>query len=858
MIDSFRAYTISDPQYYDRVERSSEPGAFLELLRERVGEKAAVLDGVGIWARCLDRPLTELPEYGWKLHLSARPDDLATLMHAVIDEYLVDSFSFKVIRSPELGLAQVARWWSRGGAGKAVTIYPLSEEHARELADRLSVRLGDLQGSHILTDRRYPGSDVVQYRYGTFRKPPGVDDDGYPISVVTGPDGKPWNDSRTPTFTLPSWVADDPFAVPAEAEDADPTGLLKRYKIKSVLRHSPAGGVYLATGPDGAEYVLKEARPHTAFAPDGSDAPDRLWREYDYLKQLAGTGIAPDGVELVTVWEHTFLVQSKVPGITMQVWLSRNHPFAVGKPDPTYPARAQAILEQIRTALATCLERGIVYSDVSLTNIMIDDDDVVRLVDFEACRPVGSDPAQYPRTSGFAPEPGTAAWGSDAAYVAYGVDAIEAATVMPRNALLAFRPEVFSRALAVTARQLDVPLNGLQDRLDLPVASENTLTTPSASSDVGVLAEVVRGLRNAATPERRDRLFPGHPEQFQSNTLSLAYGAAGVLRALHLLDESVDAACTDWLLARLDENRPLPMGLYVGRAGIGLALLELGLDDRGLLAGATTEALSGDKRGGLATGLAGVGVAQLYAHRLTGDQRHLDHARAIADRLIDRASDDGTGLWWQQADPHPLGLLHGSAGVATYLTELGVATDDSFLVKMGRRALGFDLAQGRPRFNGGIGFGAYTGSSPFEPYVVRGGSGVGLAVAHHLRLTGDETLVDPLWSIVRGVGMPFTVNPGYFAGMSGLIEFLLEAKAALPDDAAALDVTIGRLVEQITALRCEDESGTGFPGDGLMRQSCDVASGSAGVAMTLHRLQNGGDTLDVRFARPAGVLSHAG
>ncbi|GAA0620067.1 protein kinase/lanthionine synthetase C family protein [Kribbella sandramycini] len=847
MIDSFRAYTISDPQYYDRVERSSEPGAFLELLRERVGDRAVVLDGVGIWARCFDRPLAELPEYGWKLHLSARPDDLATLMNAVIDEYLADSFSFKVVRSPELGLAQLSRWWSRGGAGKAVTVYPLSPEHARSLADRFTARLGDLRGAHVLTDRRYAGSGSVQYRYGTFRKPPGVDDDGYPISVITGPDGKPWNDSRTPTFTLPPWVSDDPFYRPTVSDDL--SGLFKRYKVTSVLRHSPAGGVYLATGPDGTEYVLKEARPYTAFAPDGSDAPERLQREYDYLQALAGTGVAPDGVEIATVWEHTFLVQSKVPGITMQVWLSRNHPFATGKPDVAYPARAQAVLQQIRTALTTCLEHGIVYSDVSLTNIMIDDNDTVRLVDFEACRPVGSDPAQYPRTSGFAPEPGTAAWASDAAYLAYGVDAIEAATVMPRNALLAFRPEVFSRALVVTARQLDLPLGDLPSRLALPSGDGATDS---------LVPDVLRGLRAAATPERRDRLFPGHPEQFQSNTLSLAYGAAGVLRALKVLDGAVDPALVDWLTDRLDENRPLPMGLYVGRAGIGLALLELGQDDRGLLVSATGEALTGDKRGGLGTGIAGVGVALLHAYRLTGYADYLEQSRALADRLIDRASDDGTGLWWPQADPHPLGFLHGSAGISTYLTELGVEAGDSFLVRMGRRALGFDLAHGRPRANGGIGFGAYVGTSAFEPYVVRGGSGVGMAVAHHLRLTGDETLVDPLWSIVRGVGMPFSVNPGYFAGMSGLIEFLLDAKAALPADAEALDATVARLVDQIVSLRCVDPSGTGFPGDGLMRQSCDVASGSAGVAMTLHRVQNGGATLDVRFGQPAGVLSHAG
>ncbi len=129
---------------------------------------------------------------------------------------------------------------------------------------------------------------------------------------------------------------------------------------------------------------------------------------------------------------------------------------------------------------------------------MIDDDDTVRLVDFEACRPVGSDPAQYPRTSGFAPEPGTAAWADDAAYVAYGVDAIEAATIMPRNALLAFRPEVFSRALAVTARQLDLPLNDLPERLGLPVASgepddllADTLRGPAVRCDSGAAGPVV-------------------------------------------------------------------------------------------------------------------------------------------------------------------------------------------------------------------------------------------------------------------------------------------------------------------------------------------------------------------------------
>lgn len=802
-------------------------------------------------------PPTELPEYGWKLHVSSRPESLRQVLDAVVDEYLVAPFSFKCVRSPELALAQLSRWWPRGGAGKALTVYPASPEHARELADRLSARLAGYRGAHVLTDRRYPGSDVLQYRYGTFRTPVGVDDEGRASSVVTGPDGRPWSDSRTPSFVLPPWIDEDPFTDGRNAT-GDPTGLLSRYRVTAVLRHSTAGGVYLATGPDGAEYVLKEARPHTAFAPDGSDAVERLRREHSYLQRLDGTGVAPTAVELATVWKHTFLVQSKVPGITFQVWLARNHPFAQGLTDPTavtaYRSRAGEIVAQLRQALTTCLGHGIVYGDTSLTNILVDHSDVARLVDFESCRPAGSDPASYQRTSGFAPEPGSPAWHSDEEYVRFAADAVEAATVMPRNALLAFRPEVFGRALELTAAQLGVELGDLPARL---------CAAPEATwyDDPGdLLPAIVRGLRGAATPGRDDRLFPGHPEQFRTNALSVAYGAAGVLRVLRHVAGEVDPVYLDWLLRRLDETPVLPVGLYVGRAGIASTLLELGADERGrdLLAASGQEAMQGERPAGVATGLAGVGLALLHAHRMTGEQQWIAGAGRVADRLVEQASDDGTGLWWSvPSSGHPLGYLHGSSGVAVFLTELGSATGEERLLKVGRRALAFDLARGRVRANGGTGFGAYVDGRAFEPYLIRGGAGVGMAVARHLALTGDESLVQPLRSILRGVAMPQTVNPGLFSGMSGLVEFLLDCKAVLPHE-TFIDVAVQRLVDQIVALRCTGPDGIGFPGDGLLRQSCDLASGSAGVAMVLHRVQTGGETIDVRYGRPLGVLSHAG
>ena len=49
--------------------------------------------------------------------------------------------------------------------------------------------------------------------------------------------------------------------------------------------------------------MLKESRPDTAFALDGSDRHTRLRREFDALTLLAGTGVAPQPYELFEAWE---------------------------------------------------------------------------------------------------------------------------------------------------------------------------------------------------------------------------------------------------------------------------------------------------------------------------------------------------------------------------------------------------------------------------------------------------------------------------------------------------------------------------------------------------------------------------
>ncbi|WP_431930622.1 class III lanthionine synthetase LanKC [Micromonospora sp. RP3T] len=868
-MDSLRAYTVSDPVHFERLEHRCPSDDLLTLVSRRLGATAPV-DVSGIWARCLPRPMAQLPPYGWKLHVSSRPADLTAVLHAVVDEYEQGPFNFKCVRDSDLALSQLSRWWPRGGAGKAVTVYPETTSDALLLAERLAARLAPFDGPFILSDRRYRDSRTVHYRYGTFRNTGGVDADGHGTALVHGPDGTRWEDTREPKFDPPPWAGADPFP-PADPGPSAATGsdLLRRYRITGVLRRTTAGGVYAAVAPDGQDVVIKEARPHTAIAPDGSDAVERLHREHAFLEKLAGSGVTPRPIEFTTVWEHTFLVQQRMPGITLQVWLGRNQPLAQGHVDApahaAYRARVAAIAAQLRAALDTCLDHGIVYNDVSLSNIIVADDDTVALIDFESGREVGTDPAMFQRTAGHAPEPGSPAWSDHEEWLRFAVASVEAACIAPRNALFGLDRAAAARSIRQAGDLIGWATGPLLRRLDpgLPGIADPDRAAAEAvdpGDPAGTATDIARHLRAAATPHRTDRLFPADPELFRTNPLNLGYGALGVLRALRHLDGDVDPTHLTWVHDRLDERRELPPGLYVGTAGIAVGLLELGAPERAtdLLDAAATRAVDDAALpADVATGRAGIGLALLAAAELTGDSRHLDRAAAIAARLRRDAQDDGTGLWWEPAPgaTRSLGYLYGSSGVAGFLTALARATGDARSLRAARRALDHDLDRGQVRACGGLGFNAHLGAVAYEPYYSRGGSGVAMACCALLAATGDERLRATLPRIVRGVATPITVQPGLFAGTTSIGEMLLDVRAVLPEE-PLVDAALTPLLAALATLGRRTPEGTAFPGSGLVRYSGDVATGSAGVALFLRRLADGGPTADLRYGHPLPGARH--
>ena len=846
--NAIRSYLLADDRFFETLGRFDFADDLTRRVRERLG--ATVETAVeGIWTRARPYGAPVLPEHGWKIHMSATPANALQAADLVCGEYEAAPFVFKILRDTRLVAASGARWWPRGSAGKVVTVYSRSPEDCRALLDRFAAAFAGFSGPYILSDRRFADSAPVFYRYGEFLKSPRVRPDGRVETMLTGPSGERWPDLRSPAYRKPPWVPDlIATEQPAGVAGDSP---LSRYKVLKALHHSTSGGVYLADDLlAGGRVVLKEARPATAFSPGGSDAQERLRREYEVLQMMASTGLGPRPVELFQAWEHLYLAEEWIYGMSLRTFVARNNPVAQGDMGPEalaeYRTSARRVLENVRAAVGTCRSAGLVYGDLSPTNILIDPDSLhVRLIDFEASRPLTADHKDYPRTRGFCPPDSDFATAPGEAFDDAGLAGVEIALVVPANELVGLNPAALVRITRHAAALIGWPLDReVFGKLGVDAGPDTDLDVEPVGYDAAavdaIVADGVEFILGTMTPDRADRLFPADAAVFATNAFGLAHGAAGVLRALYRLTGQVPEAAWSWLDRNLPDADRLPPGLHYGWAGVASAMIGIGEEDRGIgLLDRVVAGLDAVPAYDIATGLAGIGTALLESWLTTGTARHLEAADRTGRLLLAAARDDGTGLHWPDPDnaPASAGYASGSSGVAGFLLYLHLATGREEFLRIGCRALQFDLATARPR-RVGIGFPGRIDSQLIEPYWARGSAGVGSAVIRYAATTGEADLFDVLDRLMTPTLSPLSINPGLFYGMAGLANFALDHDHLLGGDRYRAQAET--LAGSILNLGCRQPEGLAFPGHSLLRYTVDLASGSAGILQLLHRLAHPG------------------
>ena len=414
----------------------------------------------GIWY-AVTPPGAVQPDQGWKIHVSASTDTSIAALLRTLTVLHEDPTCFKFLIDFHISSLINGKLWPRGASGKFITIYPRDQEQFYRLGQRLADKLKDYAGPYILSDRPWPGSKSVYYRYGGFRARSILQVDGTQTFVIVSPDGELIPDIRNPFWSPPEW-AEEPFVGKKQSEAAQIALSNGRYSVTSALAFSNRGGVYKAVdNRTGRDVLLKEARPRVEIGRFRIDAISLLEKEWRLLNMLAATGYFVTPVEFFREGEHAFLVEEFVSGDHLGRYSIGNNPLYHGNVSSItmidYLVEMRKLWLEIARAITNAHEQGIILGDLSFTNIIITEGSKIRIVDLECAIEEGQDPQVGLHTPGVTSPEDQRSGISDRANDYYALGAITFGSIMLANSMMNFYPPAGPRFLKEVSVDVGMP-----------------------------------------------------------------------------------------------------------------------------------------------------------------------------------------------------------------------------------------------------------------------------------------------------------------------------------------------------------------------------------------------------------------
>ncbi|MFG2696372.1 class IV lanthionine synthetase LanL [Kitasatospora sp. NPDC048407] len=810
-----------------------------------------------IWSYLLD-PRMPAMEHGWKLHISARPSTLHTVLALVLPVLEQHVCHAKWARDPDTLRTLNSGTENAASVGKAFTIYPAPDE-LQPLAHALTAALRGHLGPQIISDRRLDPDAPVYYRYGPFTGDYRTGRGGRLESVMTGPDGRVFDGLAGTTYRCPPW-AEDPFAPPAPATNSGFGG--GRYRVTGGITRKPQGNVYRALDQvTGTTVVVKQARAYVAEDAHGTDTRDRLRHERAILDLLVTTPGLPRALDYFRHRDDEYLVMTSCGDRDLRREVQTHGPYRDAE---LGPRRLLPLARELLRVLDGIHRRGVVVRDLKPNNVVLAPDGRCHLIDFGTSAVHGTGPAgSTPGYSDPVVRPDTAAQPADDYYglgmtlhfAATGMDPVivDPDPAVSRERTLAALEFALPGAAHQQVRALIAELTDLDAtartagaarlRNAEPAATARKFSGPRLSPDL--LAEIldhttaycVAEARRIADPELSARAAVPTP-------IDLYSGSAGLgLELLHHLDRpgvrDAVTALADWTA---HQTRTLPPGLYSGRTGVDLFLTAAGLPPGPAIALPTHGPDgSGPPEADLIDGIAGIGLGHLHLarhetrHGTRPDTHHGARHLAVAAACHDLLT-TGRARLAPTASPRPgdaaltQGLAHGDAGVAYFLLEYAHTTADPTALEHAHRACA-QLAAATPAI---IDAANHPAATRRYGSWCRGLAGIGTVLAHAADRLADptyRTLAEQSARTCLAIAprMPLVTQ---CCGLAGVGNLMLQLSPAAEEFHAAA-TTVATLLLTRTA---GPPPHPVFPDPGLTRPAFPYATGTAGVLTFLRRL----------------------
>jgi serine/threonine protein kinase len=839
---------------------------------------------------------TPMPEQGWKLHVSAAPLSVEEVLRRALPVLLAEDANFKVIstvskllkfNSGSLGLSQI---------GKFITVFPNDDAQAVRLALALHEATRGLRGPGVPSDRPLVPGSLVHYRYGGYVHRSMQTESGEPQPAIRAPDGTWVPDPRNVSYSPPEWAV-DPFLAAGAASPLPKRSRLiaGRYLITASLHASARGEVFLAVDlEETRNCVLKHAMRNGAMGMDGNDSCDRLRNEASVLARLAPDPRFPAPFGLVEQDGELYLAMEEVDGDSLY-----EHVRGLAEQGRYLPpGRIVTWARELTSMLGAIHAKGILYRDLKSSSPIVTPEMRLRLLDFDICLDIGAPAAIYsPGTDGYMSRGQRAHEAPRITHDIYSLGALLYFMATGAEPAEYSRPfDLLDRPLALMNPAMAPALSGVIERcldrdperrfqsmeaLDAALAAigvEEDLPAPGhASRLVGerehatanhyrdLARQLGDALCAAASRQRSGGGLTWPSEHYREDHIAsrnISTGNAGPLLALAELvaelgeqgeprhREALAEGAHSLASAPPLEGPPLS-GLYVGEAGIAVALLRAGqvLDDRDLVMSALQRGQSvatlPHTTPALFSGTAGRLRSHLILWDETGEPAQMAAAIEAGETLLGGAEKAGDSmLRW--VIPHRsgfhsgracMGYAIGAAGIGDALLDLFEVTGQERFLEAAQDAGRWLISLAMPALDDGSGLDwpMYEGEPLKGAHLGHGAAGVGRFFLHAAQLEAipDAHIFAERAARTTALGARWS-GPSQGYGLSGQIEFLLDMFQATSDGAYLDDALL--LASLLEAFSVERDGFLLWPTESPTVFTPGYIAGYAGVAVCLLRL----------------------
>lgn len=318
----------------------------------------------------------KLPYQGFKIHISSHLDNAQRILDyvgKVCEEY---GATYKYQSTKKNLFKIINKGTNPIEIGKFITIYPDNKNMFLLLLESLNKTLSNEEGPVILTDRPYKDSKIIFYRYGVMQ----CNDSSIKRPLIYDSNGNSYPDIVGPYYTCPEFI-NDPFGewIP----DENDLLLNYRYQPLEIIHQTGAGNVYLAQDLETKKLVvIKEARAWIYLNEDIT-AIESLMNEKRILCAINKSYVSKY-VDDFFLENNYYLAIEYISGqqllnssLSQIILLEENG-------DKKISDKIDNLTGKLFRQLKDLHEAGIIWEDISLTNILEDKKGNLFFIDFEA------------------------------------------------------------------------------------------------------------------------------------------------------------------------------------------------------------------------------------------------------------------------------------------------------------------------------------------------------------------------------------------------------------------------------------------------------------------------------------------